>query len=125
RVLIYDVAEARSSLVQTLTLKNAAKRVAWSPDGRLLACGDESGAVTIWDLTHGEDLARGEQIRRDRLQHRVWSDDGKTLFSADKQGYAMAWQLHSPGRWEAVDVLERGPMPLAWVVFSKDGKWVL
>jgi WD40 repeat protein len=59
------------------------QRVAWRPQGDLIACGDRLGAVQIWN-TEGRDLVSSPQLRRALIELLVWSPDGSHLFSADK-----------------------------------------
>jgi len=71
--------------------------VAMSPDGRLMAWGDEDGTVTIWDYQAGRPLHVDS-----RSSARVWSvafsPDGRYLASADIQTNITLWDVDSGER---------------------------
>jgi WD40 repeat protein/DNA-binding SARP family transcriptional activator len=50
-----------------------------SPDGRLLATGDDRGKVTVYDATSREPLGKPYLIREGVIQHLRFSADGSTL----------------------------------------------
>ena len=110
--------------------------LAWSPDGRTIACGTDDGSVVIWDAANGDLIHRG---RHDRGSvHAVaWSPDGALLASvsnagivlvldvangsippfpvlrSDKELYALAWSprgalLASSGLDGVIRLWERG-----------------
>lgn len=123
-VRIYSVPRkgAGATLVMSLSPWSVPRRVAWSPQGDLIACGDGSGAVEIWN-TEGKDLVSSPQLRLQRIEHLVWSPDGSHLFSADLSGRALLWRRQG-GSWVTAAVLDAEPARLRWAVFSGDGTWV-
>ena len=54
--------------------------IAFSPDGKLLAAGDESGTVRIWDVIKRQDLATF-MGHKDSVTALAFSADGRTLAS--------------------------------------------
>jgi WD40 repeat protein len=123
-VRVYSVshADASATLVMRLRPSSVPRRVAWSPQGDLIACGDGSGAVEIWN-TEEKDLVSSPQLRLQRIEHLVWSPDGSHLFSADRSGRALLWRRQG-GSWVTAAVLDAEPVRLRWAVFSDDGTWV-
>ncbi len=69
-------------------------RRAWSPDGRQLACGSGSDALSVIDIATGEvhQVADGQHVEP------AWSADGATLVFADYDPTSQARRI------EAIDV---------------------
>jgi WD40 repeat protein/predicted acylesterase/phospholipase RssA len=125
-VRVYGVTAGEAlegQLARSLRAPHPVKRVAWSPGGELLASGHEDGSVAIWDAD-GEDLVFTQPLLRHRIQQLAWSPDGTALFSADEKGRAHLWRRRDDGLWEVAIALEIAPVPLLWVAFSEDGKWL-
>ncbi|MDY7230151.1 patatin-like phospholipase family protein [Hyalangium rubrum] len=125
-VRVYSVPRRGASANLVLSIHHwfAPYRVAWNPRGDLLACGDESGAVEIWNI-EGRDLVASPQLRRKRIRHLVWSPNGAHLFSADMNGRALLWGRNEEDAWVTAAVLDTEPARLHWAAFSEDGAWVL
>jgi hypothetical protein len=70
--------------------------VSFSPDGRLLAVGDRSGSLQVWEMNSG---ARVLEIAGDQgAIHRVcFSPDGRTVATAGSNSTVLLWDL-APGR---------------------------
>jgi WD40 repeat protein len=87
-VLIWDAAH-RSKPWVVQSAHGAANSLAYSPDGRLLAGGTDSGAAVVWDARSGRELAvldaGGEfvgavQFTKDGRRLLTASDDGSVRF---------------------------------------------
>ncbi|NOR41675.1 MAG: hypothetical protein GQ537_10745 [Gammaproteobacteria bacterium] len=70
-----------------------ATRIAFSPDGTLLASGGLQGEVQIWSVPGGERLALLEDHMR-RIEGLLWIDEEHVL-SADKHGKILVWDIGS------------------------------
>jgi WD40 repeat protein len=70
-----------------------ARRVAFSPDGTLLASGGLQGEVQIWSVPTGNRLALLKDHGR-RINGLLWID-GKHLLSADAHGKILVWDTGS------------------------------
>jgi len=69
-------------------------RVAWSPDGRLLASGAVSGAVSIWDAQTGQLVNRFGEGALPRVNSVAWSHDGD-IATGHENGTIAIWEVRS------------------------------
>jgi len=69
--------------------------VAFSPDGKLLASGQEDGSVRFWDPATGKEVGR-LLGHRWRVLSIAFSGDGKKLISGSDDGTALIWDV---SRW--------------------------
>jgi WD40 repeat protein len=71
--------------------------VSWSPDGKLLACGNYRQEVQVWEVSTGtrQWIAREQPASARRV---VWSPDGTMLASAGDNGTVAVWNA-SDGRF--------------------------
>ena len=69
---------------------SAAWAVAWSPDGRQLATGSDSGLVRRWDAATGKELRRLEG-HSSSVTSVAFSPDGNTLASASRDESVRVW----------------------------------
>jgi RNA polymerase sigma factor (sigma-70 family) len=98
------------------------KTVAFSPDGRLLACGS-------WQTTHLWEVATGKERRR-FVGHRgevaalAFAPDGRTLVTGSFDGSAIFWDVtgrRDKGRWTTVE-LKPAELETEWVALrGEDG----
>lgn len=94
-------------------------RVVFSPDGRLVASGDDDSTVKLWDVATGQ-LRRTLQGHHDDVRGLAFSPDGTRLVSAGKDGLLILWQVQS-----GANLRQMGPEPEARAVaFSPDGHWI-
>jgi WD40 repeat protein/serine/threonine protein kinase len=116
-------------LIHTLTKAQGAQSggsVAFSPDGRHLACGggepDKFGDVTIWDAAAGQELLTLSGHTLPVLDV-AFSPDGRQLASASVDGTVKVWEMD----WPARTGRERMTLPghrlkVYSVAFSPDGR---
>ncbi|EIV91289.1 WD40 repeat-containing protein [Frankia sp. QA3] len=84
--------------------------LAWSPSGTLLACGDLTGRITVWDARSWAVLA-AIQGHEDRISALAWTPDERRLASAGYDGSVRLWDPGDGG----------GDAPLAAVRYEQ---WV-
>jgi serine/threonine protein kinase/WD40 repeat protein len=89
--------------------------MAWSPDGKYLACAESNRTVRLWDPASG--LHHGPFAgAMDRILGVAWSPDGKRLAAYESSGVTI-WDPEAPGKpLRRIDSTGRGPM--SW---SPDG----
>ena len=114
--------QAESALIQAsqqplddlLVSGSPVNSVAFSPDGRILAVGDNRGDVGLWDVATGRRtvLAEGSPV-----YGVAFSPDGRTLAVGDARGDVGLWDV-ATGRRTAI--LAEGST-VASVAFSPDG----
>jgi WD40 repeat protein len=68
------------------------RSVDWSPDGKMIATGDDSGALKLWDCATGN-LIREMPHHGDWVFAVAFSKDGKWLASGSSDGTARVWPL--------------------------------
>jgi WD40 repeat protein len=75
--------------------------VAYSPDGTLLASGDFTGVVKIWEISSGQCLRtlRGSPKAIVAL---VFTPDGQTLLSSNTQDLVTTWDVQSGDRLKTI-----------------------
>jgi tetratricopeptide (TPR) repeat protein len=103
-------AVTREPLTPPLKHPGPVSHVAFSPDGRYLACSDglepvgrPTGLVRVWDAATGDPVTP-PLIHDD---HVIWSEftpDGRRLVTLSRDGFARLWDVapdgRSPGEWE-------------------------
>ena len=87
--------------------------LAWSPDGRWLACGSFLRGVQVWDMTTRIRRWVG-QTQPTRIRRVAWSPDGTQLVGGGDDGSVYVWDA-STGRQRQRLVGHNGVvMSVAW-----------
>ena len=109
-----------------ITNSRGAASIAFSPDGKYLASGNDNGiAINIWDPNTGNELHtfRGHSspfaIETPACVHSVvFNHDGKLLASGGNDNNLIVWDTV---KWEKLIALNH-PAPVTSVAFTPDGK---
>jgi RNA polymerase sigma factor (sigma-70 family) len=113
-------AEARRRLEKVLAVLGrggCAIRLVFSPDGKLLACGDEDGQIRLRDGLTGEAI-------RTLDGHSQWvtgvdfSSDGKTLVTGSRDKTVKLWDVASGKLQKTLNGIDG---PVTALAFSRDG----
>lgn len=106
------------TLLRTMKCNNWLMSMALSPDGKILACGNSSTTVTIFDTQTGEFIRglTGPSLSQPNV---AFSSDGRRLATAGQHDDTRVWDAQT-GKLEFV--LKRGTGDFHPVAFSPDGK---
>jgi WD40 repeat protein len=87
--------EAATAKVQATLPAADVASLAFSPDGKTLATGNEAGHIQLWDAATGKTLAalRGHT---DKVWALAYSPDGKVLVSGSADKTIMLWDVAKP-----------------------------
>jgi WD40 repeat protein len=97
---------------------SSALSIAWSPDGRVLACSHFDRSIRVWEVSRGRQLGRlcGHERAARSLS---WSPDSNTLASVDMEGRLFLWEV--PTGQEILSLAAHNK-PIFSVSFSPDGR---
>jgi WD40 repeat protein len=128
-VIFWDVASGRQVRTISQPTSGMIKTIAFSPDGRLLACGGSRsrdddlpiGEVMIWEVETGKEFATFESPPGE-IQRVAFSPDGRSLAAASDQmvrGAMIVWDVATGRERFRADALAAGALDLA---YSPDGR---
>ncbi len=115
---------ARPKRERTLT-GNAGmvQSVAFSPDGRILASGDEQGTVTLTYVADQSRFARPDRmVGAGGVQSMAFSHDGRSLVTLRDSGAMTVWNVPGHAAPEPLRDLPAGNGVLSPAEFSRDGR---
>ena len=95
--------------------------VAFSPNGKWLATGDETGEVKYWALSNGTELAKFRAHNKD-VTSIVYSPDGKWLATGGVENFLKLWSV---GLTEEDRSMRDAPDSVRNILFSSDNNWLL
>ena len=72
--------------------ESCANKLVFSPDGKILASGSMDGAIRLWDIATGKNLAVLEGHTY-FVRSVAFSPDGKTLVSGSADGTVRLWDV--------------------------------
>jgi WD40 repeat protein len=96
--------------------RNMTQEIAFSPDGKRLACGYVDGTVAIWEVATGKLLVEAPS-GCEEVYSVDWSPQGDVLATSGRQGKIVLW---SPEKLTKLKELE-APVWVIQVRFSADG----
>jgi WD40 repeat protein len=111
-----------------VTLPGSAHRtatIAFSPDGKILAVGDLTETVKVWDLSDEKprELAVPVQDEQHGVYVLAFSPDGKTLAVGDTSGEVRLWSLEARA-FKTKTICKGKDCTFPVLTFSPDGKKV-
>lgn len=121
---------ASGSRVTTL-VQGVSSAMSVSSDGGLVALGDTSGTVDIWDTRTGQlvrelRISDPTYVRGSGIHALDFSQDGRQLAIAGAGASARLWNFASDGSVRMLDCgAWYGPLEVGHVAFSKDGQKLL
>ena len=92
--------------------------VEWSPDGQILASGNENTSINLWDIKTGK-MFKKLQGHTGPVVFVAWSPDGLILASGSKDGTIRLWDTET---WEPYKILEGHKSWVMSLKWSPDGK---
>ena len=92
--------------------------VAFSPNGELIAIGDGSGNIRIWNVANGQELKTFKGNDRDRIWSLAFSPNGEIIASGSGNETVKIWDVKTG---QCVKILEGHPLVMA-VAFSPNGE---
>jgi WD40 repeat protein len=118
-IRIQDTATGRQERVLECS-RNAANRLAFSPDGKLLAAAGVAERLRLWDVETGEELYR-EAGPHDTQHTLCFSPDGRRLALCGPEKSVVLWDVAGKR------VVQRFPLEQQadWIAFTPDGKSLL
>jgi serine/threonine protein kinase len=75
-----------------------ARGVSFAPDGRLLAAGDNTGTVQLWDLTGAPKPATALSRHTDQVWSVAFAPDGRVFASGGWDGRVVLWDMATSSR---------------------------
>ena len=118
---LWEIANLRQPLERLSFLGTSNSAVKWSPDGRTLAVGDESGTLRIWDYTTRHIITNFVNEGTGIVSLK-FTGGGRTLFcgtmSSSEHRAARFWDTHT---WREVRLPPDWPVnDLMWAAASSD-----
>jgi eukaryotic-like serine/threonine-protein kinase len=113
---LWDVSSGR--VLANIVRRTNTRSIAFAPDGRSFAIGDNSGTVTVHDVESGKELAT-HKAHTDAVSGLAYSLDGGTLAAASYDG---AVTLMDAATYREVNSFKAHDGRVFCVTFSPDGR---
>jgi WD40 repeat protein len=121
--MVWDLS-TNQPLEAGLPQSGSAGQIAFSPDGRWLATGDNKGYILLWDMSRisePEIINVHEYKQNGEVKSLLFSPDGAWLLSGSDDGFVHIWDITSNNE------LARLPHtnPVTGLAFSQDTKYLM
>ncbi|KAI0690233.1 WD40 repeat-like protein [Cerioporus squamosus] len=111
------------SLAESATLegaKGAVSALAFSPDGALLASGDSSGKIVLYDVRERKTVTTRWSFHSGRVNSLAWTADGQHCASGSLDTHVYVWSVAKP--MKNIAIKNAGPGGVNAVFWLKDGE---
>jgi WD40 repeat protein len=100
--------------------------ICFHPNGRILACGSETGRIGLWDWSDdGKGWFSSERQHAKTINSIAISPDGSLLASGGDDREVLLWNLTSAGSLGVPSVLAEHSKPVKSIAFSPNGEYVV
>ncbi|KZV85264.1 WD40 repeat-like protein [Exidia glandulosa HHB12029] len=82
--------------------RGAVSAVAFSPDGKLLAAGDSTGKIVVYDVATAAPTITRWSFHSGRIASLVWRADGLALVSGSLDTHVYVWSVKVPAKYVAI-----------------------
>ncbi|KAJ7064698.1 WD40-repeat-containing domain protein [Mycena amicta] len=100
--------------------KGVISALSFSPDGTLLAVGDSSGRIVLFDVKEKKMITARWSFHSARVNSLAWTADGKHCASGSLDTHVYVWSVDNPSR--NIAVKNAGPGGINGVLWVSDGK---
>ncbi|RDX44431.1 WD40 repeat-like protein [Lentinus brumalis] len=111
------------SLTESATLdgaKGTVSALAFSPDGALLASGDSSGKIVLYDVGERKTVTTRWSFHSGRVNSLAWTADGQHCASGSLDTHVYVWSVAKP--MKNIAIKNAGPGGVNAVFWVKDGE---
>ncbi|KAF7316478.1 WD-REPEATS-REGION domain-containing protein [Mycena indigotica] len=100
--------------------KGVVSALAFSPDGSLLAAGDSSGRIVLFDVKEKKMVTARWSFHSARVNSLAWTLDGKHCASGSLDTHVYVWSVDNPSR--NIALKNAGPGGINGVMWVAEGK---
>ncbi len=122
-VFLWDITGEQPALLKWFQNQNEApKSLTFSPDGKLLAQGNNEGSLTLWDVVSGKTLFHINAHLGAAITRLDFSSDGARLATGDMNGLVKIWDVRTAKR---IGRFSDDSGRITAISFSPDGRHLL